>query len=119
MLFRSQIEATRAQLDAERQRTTTNAGGDHLAALSVEFQALLDQATFAQASLTASLAAVEQSRANTMRDLRSVVQIQAPTLPRSAQYPRLIYCLFTALAVFGMLLVIARLTYATVREHRD
>jgi capsular polysaccharide transport system permease protein len=117
--LRSQIEATRAQLDAERLRATASNGGDQLAALTIEYQGLLDQATFAQASLTASMGAVEQARADTMRNLRSVVQVQTPTRPQSAIYPRYLYSLFTAFVVYGMLLIIGRLVYATIREHQD
>ena len=65
------------------------------------------------------VAAVENARIEASRKLKSLVVIEPPSLPETAQYPRRLYNVVT-LAVISLLLYgIARLVIATIREHQD
>ena len=51
--------------------------------------------------------------------LRSLVVVEPPSLPETAEYPLRTYNLSTLLAVCLLLFAIVRLVLATVREHQD
>ncbi len=116
---RSQIEATRAQLEIERLRGTTGVAGERLNAVAADFQELLLRSTFAQDAYRLALTAVENARIDASRKLKSVVVIEPPSKPETAQYPRRFYNLVTLLVVSLLLYGITRLVIATIREHTD
>lgn len=118
--LRSQLAATRAQLEAERMRSTgASVDSAQLPALTLKFQELLTTAVFAEEAHKSALLAYEHARMDTSRKLKTVVVIEPPTLPQEAQYPRRLYNLFTVMALALMVFVISRLTLATIREHQD
>ncbi|MFZ2652307.1 MAG: capsular biosynthesis protein [Burkholderiaceae bacterium] len=117
--LRSQIDAQRSQLDAERTRATAGKVGERLNTLAADFQALTLQTRFAEDAYKLALAAVENARIDATRKLKSLVVIEPPTLPQSAEYPRRIYNLVTLALVCGLIYAVARLVVATVREHHD
>lgn len=114
---RSQIAATRAQLDAERVRATSGRSADRLNALAAEFEELKLKAEFAQDAYKLSLTAVENARIDASRKLKSLIVIDSPSQPETAEYPTRIYNLITLLIVTLMLYGIARLVLATIRDH--
>jgi capsular polysaccharide transport system permease protein len=116
---RSQIEATRAQLEIERLRGTAGASGERLNALAADFQELTLRATFAQDAYRLALTAVENARIDASRKLKSLVIVEPPSRPETARYPRRIYDLITLLAISTLLYGIVRLVIATIREHTD
>jgi capsular polysaccharide transport system permease protein len=117
--LRSQVEATRAQLEVERLRATSGRSGERLNTLAAQFQDLILQAGFAEDAYKLALASVENSRIDASRKLRSLVVIEPPSLPETALYPRRIYNLLTLLVVSLLLYGIVRLVIATIREHLD
>lgn len=118
--LRSQVAATRAQLEVERQRSTaTSADGGQLPALTLKYQELLSRAAFAEEAHKVALTAMEQARVDASRQLKAVVVIDPPSLPEEAVYPRRLYNLLTVLAVAAMFYAIVRLALATIREHQD
>jgi capsular polysaccharide transport system permease protein len=124
--LRTQIDAMRAQLEAERGRAIgqgngQNSGrrGEKLNELAAEFQGLQMQAEFALDAYKLSLAAVENARIDTTRKLKSLSVIEPPTLPETAEYPRRLYNLATVLVAAFLLYSVARLVIATIREHQD
>ncbi|MCB1998145.1 MAG: capsular biosynthesis protein [Burkholderiaceae bacterium] len=117
---RAQLAALRTQLDTERSRATARDGADkRLAVLALEFQGLKLQAQVAEDAYKAALAAVEAARLDATRRLSTLVIVEPPTLPESAQYPRRLYGMATVLACCLLLYAIVRLTVATIREHQD
>lgn len=117
---KAQIEATRTQLDAERARTTTDGNqGERLNALALEFQALQLQGEFARDAYKLALGAVENTRIDATRKIKSLVIIEPPSLPEEAEYPRRLYDLLTLLAGSLLLYAIVRLVLTTIREHQD
>lgn len=117
--LRSQVDATRAQLEVERLRATSGRTGERLNTLAAQFQDLILQAGFAEDAYKLSLASVENARIDASRKLRSLVVIEPPSLPETALYPRRIYNLVTLLVVSLLLYGIVRLVIATIREHLD
>jgi capsular polysaccharide transport system permease protein len=118
--LRSQIEAMRAQMEQERGRATgSGRSSDRLGSLAIEFQGLEMQAKFARDAYKVALAAVENSRIDATRKLKTLVVIEPPTLPETAEYPRRLYSLLTTLVASLLLYGIVRLVLATIREHQD
>ncbi|WP_298832058.1 capsular biosynthesis protein [uncultured Piscinibacter sp.] len=118
--LRSQIEATRAQLDKERSRgTTSGRGGERLGALAIEFEDLKTRAEFALDAYKLALGAIENARIDATRKLKNLVVIEPATLPETAEYPRRFYNLATLLLVCLLVYGIVRLVIATIREHQD
>lgn len=117
--LRDQITANRSQLEVERQRTTNGQGGDRLGTLNVQYQALLLASAIAEDSYKTSNAALEAARIEAARKLKSLVIVEAPTSPETAEYPRRLYNLLTLLAVCAILYAVVRLIVATIQEHQD
>lgn len=118
--LRSQIDAMRVQLEAERSRGT--GGGrqsDRLGALSIEYEGLKTKAEFALDAYKLALGAVENARIDATRKLKSLVVIEPATLPQTAEYPRRLYNLATLLIGCLLLYGVVRLVIATIREHQD
>jgi capsular polysaccharide transport system permease protein len=118
--LRSQIESTRAQLELERNRATgTGRQSDKLNALTLDFQALEMKAQFALDAYKLSLAAVENARIDATRKIKSLVVIEPPTQPETAEYPRRLYSILTVFVISLLLYGVVRLVAATIREHQD
>ncbi|MEY2875667.1 MAG: hypothetical protein RLZZ373_3038 [Pseudomonadota bacterium] len=120
--LKAELAAVRQQVGRETQSATTNGsatGGDALNRLAVTFHDIKTRAALADGAYRSALTAVEATRIEASRKVKSLVVIEPPTLPETAEFPRRLYELSTllllCLAVFG----IAHLAIATVREHRD
>lgn len=117
--LRNEVNALRKQLDVERTRSTTSANSDRLNELASEFRDLGLQARFDEDTYKLSLAAVENSRIDATRKIKSLVVIQNPALPESAEYPRRLYNLATLVVVCCLFYGLARLIVTTIRDHQD
>jgi capsular polysaccharide transport system permease protein len=118
-VLRTQIEATRAQLGVEGRRAITNGKGASLNMLAGEYQELLAQAQFAQDSYRLALTGLETARIESTRKLKSLVLVESPVKPESAEYPRRLYTLFAMLIGLTLLYGIARLVVATIEDHQE
>lgn len=114
-----QAQALRLQIERETGSATRGDGKRSLGKLAVRFEDLKTQAGFAEQAYRAALAAVEATRIESARRAKSMVVIEPPTRPETAEYPRRLYNL--AALLVGCLLVYAvlRMIVLTVREHRD
>jgi len=117
--MRSQLEATKAQIEVERLRATGNVDGAQLPALASQYQSLLSLTGFADEEHRLALVAVEQARMDTARKLKTLVVLEPATLPDLATYPRRLVDWLTVVAVCGMIFTIVLLAMATIREHQD
>lgn len=115
--MREEINGLRAQLDTEARRAFGGASGSKLNKLAVDYQTLILGLEFAQEGYKLALTGAESSRIESTRKLKSVVLVESPTLPESAEYPRRWYNLL-ALAL-GLLLLygIVSLVVATIEDH--
>ncbi|NDY90901.1 Wzz/FepE/Etk N-terminal domain-containing protein [Ideonella livida] len=117
--LRSQIAATKAQIAAESLRATASTGGAQLAALQIEYQALVSKAAFAEEALKTAQISYESARMDTMRKLKTLVVMEPPTLPGLAAYPKRLYDFLSFFVGCLMLFTIVKLLIATVLEHQD
>ena len=118
--LRSRIKALNKQIDAERARATSNdKRGARLNQLALDFQGLQMQAEFARDAYKLALTAVENARIDATRKIKSLVVVEPPSRPETAEYPLAGYNLATLLAVCVLLYAIIRLVLATIREHMD
>lgn len=118
--LKGRIAALDRQIDAERKRATASDGkGSRLSTLALEFQALQLQAEFARDAYKLSFASVENARIDATRKIKSLVVVEPPSQPQTAEYPLVAYNLGTLLAICVLLYAIVRLVLATIREHQD
>ena len=124
--LRSRIEALDRQIAEEQSRATGGSRkerpadtGTRLNALALQFQTLQMQAEFARDAYRLALGTVENARIDATRKIKSLVVVEPPSLPQTAEYPLRGYNLATLLAVCVLLYAIARLALATIREHQD
>jgi capsular polysaccharide transport system permease protein len=118
--LQSQIDALRTQLTREGARATgSGKQSDRLGQLAIEFQGIQMKAEFALDAYKMALVAAESGRIEAIRKIKSLVVIEPPTLPETAEYPRRIYDLATILVGCLLLYGVARLVIATIREHQD
>ncbi|HRI16965.1 MAG TPA: capsular biosynthesis protein [Burkholderiaceae bacterium] len=120
--LQSQLKSLQEQLNVERRRGTSGDNdkrSDRLNELAIEFKGLELQAEVALDVYKAALTAVEASRIESTRKLKSLVVIEPPTMPERAEYPRRWYNLLTLFVGCLLLLAVVRLVIATIQEHQD
>jgi capsular polysaccharide transport system permease protein len=118
--LRSRIAALNKQIETERSRATAKSrGGSQLNQLALDFQGLQMQVEFARDAYKLALAAVENARIDATRKVKSLIVVEKPSLPETAEYPLVAYNLATLLAICVLTYAIVRLVLATIREHLD
>lgn len=118
--LKSQIDALTRQIETERNRATaSDVKGSRLSRLALDFQSLQLQAEFARDGYKLALGAVENARIDATQKIKSLVIVEPPSRPETAEYPLAAYNLGTLLAVCVLLYAIVRLVLATIREHQD
>ena len=116
----AQISGIRQQLEIERRRGITNAdGGEKLNVLAGEYQELLAELEFVSDAYRGALTALETARIESTRKLKSLVLVESPVLPESAEYPYRVYTLFALLMGLTLLYAIGRLIVATIEDHLE
>jgi capsular polysaccharide transport system permease protein len=119
---RAQLKALQEQLGLERRRSTSGDNdkrSERLNEIAIEFQGLQMQAEVALDAYKIALSAVEASRIESTRKLKSLVVIEPPSTPEKAEYPRRLYNLLTLFVGSLLILAVVRLVLATVQEHQD
>lgn len=114
----NEISSLKRQMDSERAKIASTGGGK-LNTLAAEFQSLTLEAGFAEDAYKAALSAVETTRIDASRKIKSLVIIESPVRPQVAEYPRRLYNLVTLLLGLTLLYGIVRLVVATIKDHRD
>lgn len=115
----AQLDGLRQQLEAERRRSVTNADGISLNVLAGDYQELLAELEFVTDAYRGALTALETARIESTRKLKSLVLVESPAVPESAQYPRRIYSLIALLMGLTLLYGIGRLIVATIEDHQE
>jgi capsular polysaccharide transport system permease protein len=115
----AQIEGIRQQLQAESRRSITNADGVSLNVLAGRYQELLAELEFVSDAYRGALTALEAARIESTRKLKSLVLVESPALPESAEYPRRIYSLVALLMGLTLLYGVGRLIVATIEDHQE
>lgn len=116
--LRNEIAALKAQRQIEQQKVASGQG-ERLNRLAAEFHNLSLEAGFAEEAYKAALAAVESTRIEASRKIKSLVVIESPAKPETALYPMRLYDLATLLVGLSLLYGIVLLVIATIQDHRD
>jgi capsular polysaccharide transport system permease protein len=118
--LRSRLAATDKQIQTERARATRDGQrGPRLSQMALDFQGLQMQADFAGEAYKLALGAVENARIEATRKIKSLIVVEPPSRPQTAEYPRVVYNLATLFAICVLMYAIVRLVLATIREHMD
>jgi capsular polysaccharide transport system permease protein len=117
--LRTQIAGLREQLDAESRRAITNPRGKSLNVLAGEYQELLARLQFAQDAYKIALTGLETARIESTRKIKSLVLVESPARPESAEQPRRGYTLVVLLLGLTIVYGIIRLVVATIEDHRE
>jgi capsular polysaccharide transport system permease protein len=117
--LQAQIAGLRQQLRAESRRGVQNDDGISLNVLAGEYQELLSELEFTSDAYRGALTALEAARIESTRKLKSLVLVETPALPESAEYPRRLYTLLAWLMGLTLLYGIGRLIVATIEDHQE
>jgi capsular polysaccharide transport system permease protein len=117
--LQAQIAGIRQQLQAESRRGVTNEDGMSLNVLAGEYQALIAEFEFVSDAYRGALTALETARIESTRKLKSLVLVESPALPESAEYPRRVYTLFALLMGLTLVYGIGRLIVTTIEDHQE
>lgn len=117
--LRQQLEALRQQLVTQQSRSTRGQGDTRVNELALQYQSRLREAKFAEDAYNAALGAVENSRIEAGRKIKSLALVEPASLPETAAFPRQFYNLATLAVVCLLLYGIAQLALSTIREHQD
>ncbi len=115
----AQISGIRQQLETERLRSVTNENGTSLNVMAGTYQELLARLEFLSDAYRGALTALETARIESTRKLKSLVLVESPALPESAEYPRRVYSLLALLMGLTLLYGIGRLIVATIEDHME
>lgn len=112
------IEALRDQIIEQRDRLA-QAAGNSLNRVSAEYETLELQAQFAQETYSSALAALENTRLESARQLKQVSVLQSPLFPEYPTEPNRLYnsSVFAIITIF--LAFILSMIIMIVKDHRD
>lgn len=114
----SQIAALQRQIDIERARLASDKG-QRLNRLVERQERLQADAAFTADLYKTALVALERSRIESIRKIKSVSIVQSANLPQSSTHPRRLYNLLVFALVSIVIAGVVHLLGAIVREHRD
>jgi len=84
-----------------------------------KYQELIAELEFVSYAYRGALTALETTRIESTRKLKSLVLVASPALPESAKYPRRLYTLFALLMGLILIYGIGRLIVATIEDHLE
>jgi len=117
---RNLIASLEQQLEVENRRLLAQQqGGDKLNVVASRYRSLTIDAAIAEEAYKYAVGAVETTRIEASKKLRSLVTVVSPNPPDSALYPERLYNLVTLLIGLLLFYGIARFIIATIEDHRD
>ena len=116
---RNMISSLEQEIAIERQRLTSSQTQSGLNVLASEYRELVIDAAIAEEAYKFAVAAVENARIETTKQLRALLVIVQPNLPDEPTYPKRLYNLVALLLGLLMLYGIFRFVAATINDHRD
>ncbi len=116
--LKNKIESLRQQIAKEKERLS-GSDSNRLNKISAEFQELRFDTEFITDIYKATLSAMETTRVEASKKLKNLVVLASSTMPEEAEYPKRAYILATMFVVLMLVYGIARLTVATIKEHRE
>jgi len=117
--LQAQIAGIRGQLKDEMRRGVMDVDGMSLNVMAGKYQELVAELEFVSYAYRGALTALETARIESTRKLKSLVLVESPALPESAEYPRRLYTLFALLLGLTLVYGIGRLIVATIEDHSE
>lgn len=117
----NKIDALSKQLEAEQRKMTTSDinADDLLNTIAFDYRRLQVDLLVAEEFYKTSLTVVENAKLETIKNIRSLIEVVRPNLPEEATYPRQFYNLLTVLIVLLLLYGITQFVRASIRDHRE
>jgi len=107
------------QINQEQAKLTSINSGRSLNKTVEEYQRLELSAVLAQDIYRSALMALEKGRIESIRTIKTVSVLQAPSLPEYPMQPRRIYNAIVSLLVSLLIAGILHLLIAVIRDHKD
>jgi capsular polysaccharide transport system permease protein len=117
--LQAQVAGLRQQLQTEGLRGVSDEDGVSLNVLAGRYLELAAEMEFMSDAYRGALIALETARIESTRKLKSLVLVESPALPESAEYPRRIYTLAALLMALLLIYGIGRLIVATIEDHME
>lgn len=114
----SEIAAVQQQISKERARMATQSG-NALNRITAEYETLQMQAEFALTLYSNALIALENTRVESIRKLKQVSVLQAPTYPEYSVEPKRIYNITVFIIISILLTLMIQLIMAVIKDHKD
>ena len=114
---RKRVQALAAQVAAEKNKLVDPKGVGGLASSLAEFDEAMVEKEFAEAAYRTALAGLEAARSDAARQHRYVAVVAPPSLPDESTFPERGLGVLTVFIMSFLLMGIASLLVAAVREH--
>jgi capsular polysaccharide transport system permease protein len=116
---KQRVNAIRAQLSTEKGMLVSAPDGDQANVVASRYQQLMLDAGIAEDTYKSAVAALDTSRIEASKKIRTLVTVVTPNMPEMALYPERLYDLATILMGLLMLYGISRFLIASIEDHRD
>lgn len=115
---RNAIKSLQAQIDVEQNKITAP-DGKKLNSMAADFEDLKTTVKFDTDLYALALQAIEKTRLESARKLKTLSVISSPQLPQESQFPNVPYLLASWLLVCCLLFGTAKLLIAIIEDHKD
>lgn len=112
------IKSLQAQIDVEQNKITAP-DGKKLNSMAADFEDLKTSVKFDNDLYSIALQAIEKTRMESARKLKTLSVISSPQLPQESQFPNVPYLLASWLLVCCLLFGTAKLLIAIIEDHKD
>ena len=112
------IKSLQSQIDLEQSKITAPEG-QKLNSMAVDFEEIKSQVTFDADVYALTLKAIEKTRIESARKLKTLATISSPQRPQESTFPDVPYLLASWLLVCCLLFGVTRLLLAIIEDHKD
>ncbi|KAA1049804.1 capsule biosynthesis protein [Pseudocitrobacter sp. 73] len=112
------IKALQAQIDEEQSKITAPEG-KKLNSMAVDFEEIKGTVAFDTDLYALALKALEKTRMESARKLKTLSVISSPQRPEESSFPNIPYLLISWLLVCGLLFGTAKLLLGIIEDHKD
>ena len=112
------IKALQSQIDEEQSKITAPEG-KKLNSMAVDFEEIKGTVAFDADLYALALKALEKTRMESARKLKTLSVISSPQRPQESAFPNIPYLLISWLLVCGLLFGTAKLLLGIIEDHKD
>ncbi|POP41421.1 capsule biosynthesis protein [Superficieibacter electus] len=112
------IKSLQSQIDEEQSKITAPEG-KKLNSMAVDFEEIKGKVAFDTDLYALALKALEKTRMESSRKLKTLAVISSPQRPQESSFPNVPYLLISWLLVCGLLFGTAKLLLGIIEDHKD